>query len=69
MKKCDLCYKPDKIHYRVKSIIHKDWIFCCDDCKLIKNIGNWEIELTTDNNSIEENNYPDWYGYQKIDGI
>ena len=27
MKKCDLCHKPDKIHYRVKSIIHEDWIF------------------------------------------
>ena len=41
----------------------------CDDCKLIKKIGKWEIELTPDNNFIEENNYPDWYGYQKIDGI
>ena len=36
MKKCDLCYKPDKTHYRVKSIIHTDWIFCCKECwKLI----------------------------------
>ena len=41
----------------------------CDDCELIKKIGNWEIELTPDNNFIEENNYPDWYGYQKIDWI
>ena len=32
MKKCDLCHKPDKVHYRVKSIIHKDWIFCCKEC-------------------------------------
>ena len=40
----------------------------CDDCELIKKIGNWEIELTQDDNFIEENNYPDWYGYQKIDG-
>ena len=38
-----------------------------DDCEQIKKIGNWEIELTPDNNNIEENNYPDWYGYQKID--
>ena len=37
------------------------------DCELIKKIGNWEIELTPDNNFIEENNYPDWYGYKKID--
>ena len=43
-------------------------LISCDDCELIKKIGNWEIELTPDNNSIEENNYPDWYGYQKIDG-
>ena len=38
-----------------------------DDCELIKKIGNWQIELTPNNNFIEENNYPDWYGYQKID--
>ncbi len=54
---------------------HKDDIasleilLCCEDCKLIKKIGNWEIELTPDDNFIEDNNYPDWYGYQKIDGI
>ena len=54
---------------------HKDDIaslerlFCCDDCELIKKIGNWEIELTPNNSFIEENNYPDWYGYKKIDGI
>ena len=28
MKKCNLCHKPDKTHYRVKSIIHMNWIFC-----------------------------------------
>ena len=39
----------------------------CYDCELIKKIGNWEIELTPDSNFIEESNYPDWYGYQKID--
>ena len=32
LKKCDFCHKPGKIHYRVKSIIHKDWIFCCKEC-------------------------------------
>ena len=54
---------------------HKDDIaslkklISCDDCELIKKIGNWEIELTLDDNFIEENNYPDWYGYQKIDVI
>ena len=41
----------------------------CDDCELIKKIGNWQIELTPNNNFIEENNYPDWYGYKKIDSI
>jgi len=32
MKKCDLCHKLDKTHYRVKSIIHTNWIFCCKEC-------------------------------------
>ena len=40
----------------------------CDDCELIKKIGNWEVELIPDKRFIEEKNYPDWYGYQKIDG-
>ena len=52
---------------------HKDdlasleMLISCDDCEPIKKIGIWEIELTPDNKIIEENNYPDWYGYQKID--
>ena len=52
---------------------HKDDIaslenlFCCDDCELIKKIGNSEIELTPNNNFIQANNYPDWYGYKKLD--
>ena len=40
-----------------------------DDCALIKTIGNWEIDLTPNNKSIKENNYPDWYGYKRIDNI
>jgi len=51
------------------DIASLEMLFNCDDCEPIKKIGKWEIELTTDNNFIEENNYPDWYGYQKIDGI
>ncbi len=53
---------------------HKDDIasietlMCFDDSALIKRIGNWEIELTPDNKFTEENYYPDWYGYKKIDG-
>ena len=43
-------------------------LISCDDCELIKKIGNWQIELTPDNNHVQENNYPDWYGYKKIDG-
>ena len=45
-----------------------EMLISCDDCELIKKIDNWEIELTPDKNFIEENNYPDWYGYQKING-
>ena len=39
----------------------------CDDCQLVKNIGSWEIELTPENNLEKDNNYPDWYGYKRID--
>jgi hypothetical protein len=42
-------------------------LISCNDCELIKKIDNWEIELTPNKNFMEENNYPDWYGYQKID--
>ena len=44
-------------------------LISCDDCEPIKKIGNWKIELTPDNKFIEENNYPDWYGYRRIDKI
>ena len=40
-----------------------------DDCQLIKKIGKWEIVLTPNNNSFEQNNSPDWYGYKRIDLI
>ena len=32
MKKCNLCHKPYKTDYIVKSIIYKDWIFFYKDC-------------------------------------
>ena len=38
-----------------------------DDCKLIKNINNWEIELIPEDNKVLETNYPDWFGYLRID--
>ena len=41
----------------------------CNDCQLIKKVANWEIELNIEKNLIEENNYPDWYGYKRIDKI
>jgi len=41
----------------------------CDNCKLIQNIGNWEIELSPGNSLIKETNNPDWYGYKRIDKI
>ena len=44
-------------------------IIGCDDCQLIKKIGNWEIELTLENNFIEEKINPDWFGYKRIDNI
>ena len=51
------------------DIASLEMLLRCDDCEPIKKIGNWEIVLTPDNNFFEENNYPDWYGYKKIDGI
>ena len=51
------------------DIASLEMLFSFDNCKLLKKIGKWEIELTKDNDFIEENNYPDWYGYKKIDGI
>ena len=38
-----------------------------DDCEVIKNIKNWEIELIPDDNYVEEKNIPDWFGYMRID--
>jgi len=51
------------------DIASLEMLLSCDDCEIIKKIGNCEIELIRENNFIEENNYPDWYGYQKIDQI
>ena len=54
---------------------HKDDIasleklFGYDNCQLLTKIDSWEIELTKENNLIEQNNYPDWYGYKRIDKI
>ena len=31
-KDCDICKKSVKIHFRVKSINHTKWIFCCKKC-------------------------------------
>ena len=51
------------------DIASLETLISCDDCELIKKIDNWEIELTPNNKFIEENNYPDWYGYRRIDKI
>ena len=51
------------------DIAFLETLISCDHCELIKKIGNWEIELSLDNKFIEENNYPDWYGYKRIDKI
>ncbi len=52
---------------------HKDDIACLqmfsdiDDCEVIKNIGNWKIELSLENNFVKETSFPDWFGYMRID--
>ena len=40
-----------------------------DDCEIISKIDNWEIDLQKENNCVEDNFYPDWYGYKRIDMI
>tara|TARA_Y100000991_G_C21934094_1_gene332175 strand:- start:573 stop:1154 length:582 start_codon:yes stop_codon:yes gene_type:complete len=42
-------------------------IFDNDDCEVIKNIKNWEIELLPESNYVEEKISPDWFGYMRID--
>ena len=44
-------------------------LISCDNCNLIKKIGNWEIELIPEKNFVEEHYYPDWYGFKRIDRI
>ena len=52
---------------------HNDDIDCLqsfsdvDDCRLIKNINDWEIELINEDTKLEQTNYPDWFGYLRID--
>ena len=52
---------------------HNDDINCLqsfsdvDDCKLIKNVKNWEIELILEDGLSRETNSPDWFGYMRID--
>jgi len=40
-----------------------------DDFESIKKIGNWEVELINEKHLVEETNYPDWYGYKRIDNV
>ena len=37
------------------------------DYEVITNIKNWEIELTWNDNYVDEKNIPDWFGYMRID--
>ena len=50
------------------DIASLETLISCEHCEPIKKIDTWEVELSPDKNCIEDNNYPDWYGYQKIDG-
>mgnify|MGYP001248185543 FL=1 len=38
-----------------------------DNCLLLKNIGDWEIELIIQKHNIKESKAPDWFGYLKLD--
>ena len=56
---------PKKKHtddiYTVKSFTD------VDECEVIKNINDWEIELIPNGNHLGEKNIPDWFGYMRID--
>ena len=56
---CKLKHKDDISNIKSFSDI--------DDCEVIKNINNWEIELIPDDKNVEEKNIPDWFGYMRID--
>ena len=47
--------------YTVKSFTDEN------ECEVIKNINNWEIELIPNDSYVEEENIPDWFGYMRID--
>ena len=53
--------------FKICCISSLEMLISFDDCVMIKKISNWEIELTPDDKFIEENSFPDWYGYQKLD--
>ncbi len=38
-----------------------------DNCEVIKNIKNWEIDLIPEDNYVEPKSIPDWFGYMRID--
>lgn len=32
MKRCEICFELDRVHYRVRSEKYNNWIFCCRVC-------------------------------------
>ena len=46
-----------------------DMVSDVDDCEVIQNIDNWQIELTLEEDFREETIFPDWFGYMRIDKI
>ena len=51
----------------VDDIASLKMLISCDNCKPIKKIGNWEIDLIPEKIFVEDNYSPDWYGYKRID--
>ena len=46
-----------------------DTVSDVDDCEVIQNIDNCQIELTLEEDFGEETIFPDWFGYMRIDKI
>ena len=59
LKGCKKKHKDD--------IANLEFLPSFDDCELINKVGGWQIELILETDCDVNTNYPDWYGYKRID--
>ena len=51
----------------VKVELIQDKVSLLDDCYCIDNIIDWEVKLILDPKFRSQKQFPDWFGYMKID--